>query len=224
MAKLLVESADMAWEVKCRQEDMRQRAIENERRCIDDARRFVDEKGEQLKAVSHLSALIAGFAMIVMVEVQLPDKINFILLVTYGATSASVVGLMLLAMLNCTMMLIAVMKYDCINRPIPFVEFWQTRCESDWRFAFRCFSAGVPLFMAVLAQIGWVVFAKYEDKDYRHNLNYRDLPASVVTAVAVLCLILWYLHTNAKWGGFVQHSSVKFVERNRKNAQAARGF
>ena len=28
--------ADIAWEVKCREEDMRQRAVDNERRAIDD--------------------------------------------------------------------------------------------------------------------------------------------------------------------------------------------
>jgi len=44
-----LEVADMAWEVKCREEDMRQRSLENERRSIDDARRSVDEKSQQLK-------------------------------------------------------------------------------------------------------------------------------------------------------------------------------
>ena len=63
-----LEVADMAWEVKCREEDMKQRSLSNERRLIDDARRSVDVHAEQLKAVSHLSALIAGFAMVVMVS------------------------------------------------------------------------------------------------------------------------------------------------------------
>jgi len=52
-----------------------------------------------------LSALIAGFAMVVMVEIQLPgnasivdgaapfatDQINFVLLLIYGGTCAAVV-------------------------------------------------------------------------------------------------------------------------------------
>lgn len=63
-----MDVADMAWEVRCREEDMRQRALDNTRRLIDDARRAVDEKTEQLKAVSSLSALIAGFGMVVLVE------------------------------------------------------------------------------------------------------------------------------------------------------------
>ena len=54
----------------------------------------------RLKAISHLSALIGGFAMVVMVEITMPSNINFALLVIYGLTSSSVVGLMLLAVLN----------------------------------------------------------------------------------------------------------------------------
>ena len=39
-----MDMADMAWEVKCQEEDMKQRALENERHAIEDARRSVDEK------------------------------------------------------------------------------------------------------------------------------------------------------------------------------------
>lgn len=56
--------ADVAWEINCREEDLKHRAVENERRYVDDARRAVNEKAEQLKAVSGLSALVAGFAMV----------------------------------------------------------------------------------------------------------------------------------------------------------------
>ena len=117
-----LDMADMAWEMQCRQEDMRQRAIDNERRAIDDARRAVDEKAEQLKAISHQSALIAGFAMVVMVEASLTPDLHPVLLVLFGATSAATVGLMLMAMLNCTLMLVAILKYDCVNRYVPFHE------------------------------------------------------------------------------------------------------
>jgi len=36
-----IDMADMTWEIKCREEDMKQRVLENERRAIDDARRCV---------------------------------------------------------------------------------------------------------------------------------------------------------------------------------------
>lgn len=179
---------------------------------------------------------------------------------------------MLLAMLNCTMMLIAVMKYDCVNRPIPFDDFWQTRwpswsalrltaprCEADWRFSYRCFSLGMPrptcrevatigpqefpcscacwlrygrscfAVMSSVPQIGWcaptwgprptqrpclvfrVVFAKYDSRK-GFIVEYRDAAASVVTVVATLCLLLWFFHTKAKWGGFVHNSALKMVD------------
>jgi len=56
------------WATNCRDEDIIQRDLENERRKIDDARRCVDEKAQQLKSLSQQSALIAGFSMVVLVE------------------------------------------------------------------------------------------------------------------------------------------------------------
>ena len=79
---------------------MLQRALENERRAIDDARRSVDEKAQQLKGLSHLSALLGGFAMVVLVEIQIADNINPVLLAVFGMTTAMVVGCMLIAMLS----------------------------------------------------------------------------------------------------------------------------
>ena len=144
----------MAWEVKCREEDMRQRSLENERRSIDDARRSVDEKSQQLKAISHLSALIAGFAMITLVEIQIDDDLDGWLTAIFGGTTAVVIGCMLLAMLNSTLMLVAILKYDCVKREVPFADFWRLRCEDDFLFSLRCFTRGIPVFMVVLGQVG----------------------------------------------------------------------
>eukprot|EP00616_Rhizochromulina_sp_CCMP1243_P003722 CAMPEP_0118965562 /NCGR_PEP_ID=MMETSP1173-20130426/3101_1 /TAXON_ID=1034831 /ORGANISM="Rhizochromulina marina cf, Strain CCMP1243" /LENGTH=262 /DNA_ID=CAMNT_0006914207 /DNA_START=282 /DNA_END=1066 /DNA_ORIENTATION=+ len=212
------KALDMAWDVRCRDEDMVQRATENHRRRIDDsrrkiddARRSVDEKAEQLKAISHLSALIAGFAMIVMVEIQLPDDLHLGLLVIFGGTSAGVVGLMLIAMLSSTMVLIAILKFDCKSvadtassgRPPrfqSFEEFWTTLCEDDWQMAYQAFTKGVPLFMCVLAQLGWIIFHGYGVKD-------RNIAASIVTIVAALTSCWWFTHAVSKWGYFIKHSA-----------------
>lgn len=50
---------DMMWAHQCREQDMAHRRIENRRRAIDDARRTLDMKVQQLKAISHLSALVS---------------------------------------------------------------------------------------------------------------------------------------------------------------------
>eukprot|EP00586_Coscinodiscus_wailesii_P012501 CAMPEP_0172512604 /NCGR_PEP_ID=MMETSP1066-20121228/245889_1 /TAXON_ID=671091 /ORGANISM="Coscinodiscus wailesii, Strain CCMP2513" /LENGTH=161 /DNA_ID=CAMNT_0013292499 /DNA_START=81 /DNA_END=563 /DNA_ORIENTATION=- len=150
-----LDMADMTWEVKCREEDMKQRKLENERRAIDDARRSVDERAQQLKALSNQSALIAGFSMVVLVEIQIPSDLNPALLTIFGCTAALVVVFMLTALLNCTLMLVAILRYDCVTREVSFKEFWRKRCESDFILSLRAFSFGVPLFISLLAQIGW---------------------------------------------------------------------
>ena len=106
----MAAAISMAYEMRCRKEDMAQRSIDNQRRAIDDARRAVDEKTSQLRAISELSALIAGFAMITMVEAQLPIDLHMAQCVLFGLTGSSVVALMLTAMLQCCLLLIAILK------------------------------------------------------------------------------------------------------------------
>jgi|Transcript_12680 calcium release-activated calcium channel protein 1 len=198
--------ADMAWEVKCREEDMKQRALENERRAIDDARRSVDEKAQQLKAVAHQSALIGGFTMVALVEMPIPSNLNSAQLIIFGGTASSVIGLMLLAMLNATFMLVAILKYDCVNRDVKFSDFWRKRCESDWKLALRCFSYGVPLFMTVLAQVGWIIFWDHEQATI--------YASTLVSLVAFITIVFWFAHTNRKWGGFLLSTDAKLYNPN----------
>jgi hypothetical protein len=86
--------------------------------------------------------LIAGFAMVVQTNVNIPTSLNFLLLCFMAITTASVVrsGLnqiflfslvsiikvtsMLVAMLTSTFLLVAIYKYDCVNRDLTFEEFW----------------------------------------------------------------------------------------------------
>ena len=195
-----MEMADMTWEMKCRVEDLKQRTLENERRAIDDARRFVDEKAQQLKALAHQAALIAGFSMVVMVEVTIPEDIHPALLGIFGCTTASVVALMLIATLNCTLMLVAILRYDCIRREVAFTEFWRKRCESDFNFAIKAFGCGVPLFMGVLAQVGWVVFWNHPARSYT---------APLVSSIAIAVMVIWFAHTERKWTDFLLASDAK---------------
>jgi len=188
--------ADVSWEIKCREEDLAQRRLENERRAIDDARRLVDEKASQLRAISDHSALLAGFAMVVMVEVSIPEDIPFYLLLSFAISSSLVVVSMLTSMLNATLLLVAILRYDCVERQVSFREFWHVRCESDFQLSLRAFTFGVPVFMATLAQIGWMLFWEVEDE--------RAIFASAsVTLLGILSVAFWFAHTSRKWTGFL---------------------
>ena len=179
------------WDVKCRNEDMQQRALENERRRIEDARREMDEKAQQLKTIANQSALIAGFCMVIIVEVQIPEDIHSALLISFSCTTALVVSLMLISMLNATFLLVAILRYDTVQRPIPFQQFWHNRCENDWKRAMRAFVFGVPLFCLVLAQIGWV--------KYYNSYNAWIWASASMTVIALVTIVMYSIHTDRKW-------------------------
>jgi len=205
--------ADMAWEVKCREEDMKQRALENERHAIDDARRSVDEKAQQLKVLANQSALIAGFSMVVLVESQIPENINSVVLTFFGLIVAITIALMLVSTLNSTYILVAILRYDCVERSVPFDVFWRRRCETDWKVALRAFSVGVPSFMIVVALVAWVSF-------WNHQSLYYS--ASVVTAISLMLTIYWFANTHRKWGDFLLMSEARILTRGMSFAAASK--
>ncbi|KAL3796567.1 hypothetical protein HJC23_009698 [Cyclotella cryptica] len=200
-----IEMADMAWEVKCREEDMKQRALENERHAIDDARRAVDEKAQQLKVLANQSALIAGFSMVAFVEINIPQDTSGILLTLFGGAAALVIALMLISTLNATYMLVAILRYDCVAREVPFDEFWMKRCEPDWKMALRTFSYGIPLFMMVVALVAWIVL-------WDHDCLYYT--ASIVTVISVTLAVFWFASTQRKWGDFLMMSQARITNRS----------
>jgi calcium release-activated calcium channel protein 1 len=189
----MFDLADMSWQAKCREEDLIQRALENERRAIDDARRLVDEKAQQLKTLANQSALIAGFCMVSLVEIQYPNNVSSALLISFSCSGALVVCLMLLSMLNATFILVAILRYDTVKRDVPFPRFWRTRCEDDWKFSLRAFALGIPLFLAVVAQIGWVMFwKKMENPGWMYA-------SGCMSVIAVLTVGIYFLHIERKW-------------------------
>jgi len=199
-----MDLADMAWEVKCREEDLAHRALENERRAIDDARRSVDEKSQQLKTIANQSALVAGFAMIVFVETNVPEELSPVLIVIFPITAALVAAVMFIAMLNATWTLVAILRYDCVNREVPFDEFWRKRCESDFIFALKSFSIGVPLFLCVLAELGWANYGRMGVTGI--------VSSSLISVIGVISLVFWFAHTDRKWSDFLMNSNAKLFD------------
>ena len=68
--------------------------LEREKRVhkLDHEKRIIDARHKQLCAISQISALLTGFSMITMTEINLPSDVNDILLVFFGGFSATVVS------------------------------------------------------------------------------------------------------------------------------------
>jgi len=154
--------------------------LEREKRLqkLENERRITDARSEQLTAVSSLSALLGGFAMIANVEIGFPDSVTQVQLIIYGCVTASVIICMLMCMLMCTLLLLAITRYssfsleeDLRNKPVenldfesPFYEWWLAKCERDWIVAYNFFRFGkllsyfIPLTFTNGMHIGLQVF------------------------------------------------------------------
>ena len=117
----IVEQIYREQQVNWRKSDVKQRTLDNARvvwnRYVEKNRRDVEEKSEQLKSISNLSALIAGFAVVSLVELnftndfeKLPTHVSEWLISVYAASTALVVGLMLNSMVLCTFILSSILK------------------------------------------------------------------------------------------------------------------
>ena len=104
---------------KWRRQDVEQRVLENARwvwnRYAEKNRRDVEEKGEQLRTTSNLSALISGFAVVALVELQFSDPTvkafqSEALIAAYAGATAVTVALMLNAMVLCSFMLSNILR------------------------------------------------------------------------------------------------------------------
>jgi len=62
--------------------------------------RLVDEKVQQLKAISNLSALIGGFAMVSIVELNIVPGHPQVLMFAFGTMAATVIALMMFSMVR----------------------------------------------------------------------------------------------------------------------------
>ncbi|KAJ7556082.1 hypothetical protein O6H91_05G068000 [Diphasiastrum complanatum] len=202
-------------EQKWRVEDMEQRHVENARylwtRFVEKNRRDVEEKSEQLKAVSNLAALFAGFAVVTLTQFQFSQNTVSIIWITfYGVLTAIAVGFMTIAMVTCTLILGSILKngksyvneeaeeefmFNCRafvesyhlgdRPPFPrrtFEAFWEIRCEGDWRRAFRYFAWGVLSFLFSLIPIGWIKF------------SYSPVTAGLFMGVIAISIVVWHNH------------------------------
>eukprot|EP00873_Tetraselmis_striata_P020878 jgi/Tetstr1/441142/TSEL_029403.t1 len=171
--------------------EVRQRALDNSRvlwqRFVEKNRRAVEERAEQLKSISDLSALIAGFSVIGFLEFQFDPLLHHrVVVLLFGLFTALTVVLNVNAFVACSLVHASILKsgkkyvsegqeadfiWKChqytahytpdMRPPMPgrtFEQHWQQRCESEWRRSFMLFTLGVPSFLLQLILASWIKF------------------------------------------------------------------
>ncbi|GFR39928.1 hypothetical protein Agub_g4, partial [Astrephomene gubernaculifera] len=191
-------------------------------RFVNRNRTEVQEKTEQLKALSGLAALLAGFALVSFLEFQFTVEENYKhgLLPLFALTTSITVGVEVASAVLCSLMLANILRVgktyvseqeeaEFMHRchvfvtqyrpgdrpPAPertFAAYWAHRCEREWATAFRLFSTGIPCFFINLALAGWIKF---------HNAS-TPTAASLVTCCMGIALI-WNVYTHRKWGQYL---------------------
>ncbi|KAG2444610.1 hypothetical protein HXX76_001354 [Chlamydomonas incerta] len=205
---------------------IQQAHVENARalwlRFVNRNRTEVMEKTEQLKAVSSLSALLAGFALVGFLEFQfvVGNQYNKALLPLFALTTSITVGVEVAAVVLTSLMLANILRTaktyvneqeeaEFMHRcqafianyrpgdrpPAPvrtFAVHWARRCEHEWRIAFRLFSTGIPFFFVNLALAGWIKF---------HD---AQTPVAPIIVTLIMGFSLMYnLYTHRKWGEYL---------------------
>ena len=187
--------------MKWREEDMKQRRIDNLHLMLGQKDRLVDLRSRNLKGISNLSALLAGFTIVMFVELQVPTDCPDALVVAYGACSAVVCCALCLTMVQTTLVLASVSNRSTIfQTKQAFHKFWVNRCEEKWKRTFRLFSYTIPLFLIDIALVGWVKF------------YHTPIAAGAILAVVVIAIVVW-LFDQCFWGAYLA-TSVEFDNKS----------
>lgn len=210
-----------------RAQDVEQMTLDNARaiwdRCVETNRRDIEERAEQLKSISNLAALVAGFAMIsfLQFQFQVTDASQAITM-GFGISTALVVALNVNAMMMCALIHASILKSgpeyvsdaeeaDFMSRcrqfairyqrgdrpPAPrrhFRAHWNNRCEGEWRRAFYMFSAGIPIFLANMAFAGWIKFSP--------RLGFQAGTPIIITALMGLGTV-YFLLSHGRWASHI---------------------
>ncbi|TDH71847.1 hypothetical protein CCR75_005241 [Bremia lactucae] len=202
---LLHREQEMQWrEDSIRREyEWRRADLQRERRVVklENEKRIIDARHRQLVTVSQMSALLAGFTMSTIIEVQIADATSEPILIMYGTVCCLEFIVMLMCMLTCMALLLALTRFvthtlegevhalsslelDVVS---PFYGWWLSKCESEWILAYHLFRSGLSLFLAQVALLGWTVFGEWK------------AAASCMTILCVLALAYLELRVASRW-------------------------
>lgn len=141
----------------------------------------------KLKASSRTSALLSGFAMVAMVEINLSNKIPEGLLITFSVCTTLLVSVHMLALMISTCILPNLEAVASVHGIAAVSESPHEKMhmyiETAWAFS-TVF--GILLFMAEIAILAWVVFY-----DYSEN---AALAATIILIPVALVFIAFAVH------------------------------
>eukprot|EP01041_Mallomonas_annulata_P000601 gene601-1160_t len=169
----------------------------------DNNNRSITEKSEQLKAIINCSAIIAAFVVCVLCNVKVPEyPSTSILDISYGIISSAACACSILGVLSGTFLLLGIYRYNYSNRNIEFQTIWKRRCQNDWKIVLRTFSWGIPLFLLMMALVGWVAFSGLPG----------HIPSAIcITIVSMTTLIFAWNTSWRKWNDFLFELCSDFV-------------
>jgi|TARA_B100000795_G_C22784214_1_gene433807 preprotein translocase subunit SecE len=178
-------------EHKWREEDIIYRGLVNKQFMLGQKDRVVDLRIKDLNTTSNHSALMAGFTIVMFVELQVDPTTPTGLIVAYGGVTALVCCLFALTMIQTMLIQTTIsQRSQMMNNKKEFNNFWRGRCDEKWRQTYKCFSYACFLFFLNIALVGWVKF--------------WDTPAApaVITGIVIISIFVWLIDY-CFWGTYV---------------------
>ena len=185
----------MALEQDWRDMDMHQRWLDN-------LRREVDEKVQQLATLSNLSALLAGFAIVALVELSIPEETAVGVVIALACCTAIVVTATVLSMVTAAFVMVGLLKKYRGTKPLfeaaelgsdfqQFEQFWNENCQREYRRSLLLFTTAVPFFLTNLCLISFIKFDTWG--------AWVGIAASAVVGVG----FIFWVKTNLTWVHFL---------------------
>lgn len=191
-----------------RKQDLSFRRIERMWRRIDDMRRLMDKRASALQAIASVSALIAGFEMVVLVETSFEAlDVDQVALTTFAFFSTVVVTLNVLTTITASLLMIRILNFDekkavLHQQPVGFSRYWELRCVTEWKLCIRLFLWGFPCFFISLGLMAWMRF---------HPLIAAPVAVTCVSVAGIIVLLVSTGH-NKGVPGFVGSSNMETAE------------
>ena len=179
---------------------------------VEQKERMVDLKCRALKSIANLSALVAGFTIVMFIELSVEETVPDWLVITYAATTSLEVAIMAMVMVQATLLLTCITLISMQhNDKKGFFQFWKNQCERQWKFTLFLFALGSFLFLLTLSFSACVKF-------YSTPGAYIVVIA-ICAASAMLWMYNWYV-----WGVYLYQGKEYYpltvdelIEKNVRN-------